>query len=110
MTLCSRRKMLRVHCITDKHHAAFLSASASPAGKWLVHKQKPNSEPWVAVSISVHTHKVIYLLVCLCNLIFKGSGCLNIISVLEKNISLLIGSHICFWKIGVYEGHHALLY
>lgn len=110
MTLCSRRKMLRVHCITDKHHAAFLSASASPAGKWLVHKQKPNSEPWVAVSISVHTHKVIYLLVCLCNLILKGSGCLNIISVLEKNISLLIGSHICFWKIGVYEGHHALLY
>lgn len=72
----------------------FLSASASPAGKWLSHKQKPNSEPWVAISISVHTNKVIYLLLCLCNLILKGNGCLNV--SFGKNISLLIGSHICF--------------
>lgn len=38
----------------------------SPAERWLDHKEKPNPEPWVAISFLVHTNNLLYLLVRLC--------------------------------------------
>ena len=92
-------------------------ARASPAEKWLDHKQKPNSEPWVAISFFVHRNKLLYLLCVYISLKLKSNGCLNVILALERMriymyvyvVSIHREAHIFIWWAED-EDHSSLFY